>query len=91
MHVKYFFNPGIMQGIFFFSVNGQRVTGLVDIIILYTPLLANVLYLRPKPVVGEAVPPPPTPVLQQVNMAFNLRLKKSPGRSNQALFTLEIY
>lgn len=77
---------------FFFSVNGQRVTGLVDIIILYTPLLANVLYLRPEPVVGEAAPPPPsTPVLQRVNMVFNLRLKKSPGRSNQALFTLKIY
>lgn len=75
---------------FFFSVNGQRVTGLGDIIILYTPLLANVLYLRPEPVVGEAAPPP-SPVLQRVNMAFNLRLKKSPGRSNQALFTLEIY
>lgn len=44
---------------FFFSVNGQRVTGLVDIIILYTPLLANVLYLRPEPVVGEAAPSTP--------------------------------
>lgn len=57
MYVNYFLNDGING--FFFSENGQRVTGLADIRILYTPLLVNVLYLRPKPVLGEGDPPPP--------------------------------